>query len=163
MTANTTAPVLPNNEATIRDNDVLLGRGGQTNKHFGNKRYRSIVLDHQGEYLQARKKDKIVIARKIVAIVHQNGGRFLKLGATSQWEEVPDERAQAKTSQALREGLDVRNQTVRNSKMPRRDSASSSAESPPSKRVKATTDSVPPALNSPTLFSKSDVTDSYAL
>ena len=140
MTGHKTSIVPPENGdgPIIRENDVLLGRGGQTNKHVGNKRYRSIVVDHQHEYLRARKKDKIVIARRIVAIIHQNGGRFLKQIPSSLWEEVTDERAQAKTSQALREGLDVRNRMQRHSKMPLRDSESCSEDSPPRKRVKTT-------------------------
>lgn len=137
MIGHTTTPVLKeSNTATIRENDVLLGRGGQTNKHVGNKRFRSIVVDHQGEYLNARKKDKVLIARKIVAIIRQNGGRFLKQGIFAQWEEVTDERAQAKTSQALREGLDVRYQTQKNSKTTRTDSESGSVDSRPRKKTK---------------------------
>ena len=90
-------------------NDVLLGRGGSTNKHSGNQRYRTIVADHQPEYLLAKKKDKVLIARRIVALVQASGGQFLKFhNSTGNWQPVPDKRAQEKTSQALREGLDVR-------------------------------------------------------
>jgi hypothetical protein len=120
----------------IRENDVLLGRGGQTNKHEGNKRYRTMVTDHQNEYLQARKKDKVLIARRIVAIVRQHDGRFLKTNNFGVWEQVADKRAQEKTSQALREGLDVRNRGT--TKMSRRDSNSTSTGSPPLKRAKMT-------------------------
>lgn len=106
---------------TIGPNDVLLGRGGLTNCHDGNRRFRTIVVDHQPEYLGARKKEKAVIARRIVAIIHSNGGRFLKRADDCDaWVEVPDKRAREKTSQALREGLDVRNRTIRPSKMARR-------------------------------------------
>lgn len=108
------------NSSTIGVNDVLLGRGGATNNHEGNRRYRTIVADHQSEYLTARKKEKVVISRKIVATVHSNGGRFLKRDAGGIWVEVPDKRATEKTSQALREGLDVRNNTVRPKKQVRR-------------------------------------------
>ena len=115
---------------TIGIDDVLLGRGGRTNSHIGNKRYRTIVADYQSEYLEARKKDKILIARRIVALVKERGGRFLKQGPTDQtWMEVPDKRATEKTSQALREGLDVRNKTIRPHKMIRRDSDSTGSAS----------------------------------
>lgn len=106
----------PSTEA-VGENDVLLGRGGATNSHTGNRKFRQIVARHQQEYLKARKRDKVSIARRIVAIVHSNGGRFLKRTDNAQnWVEVTEKRAQEKTSQALREGLDVRNNTIRPSK-----------------------------------------------
>lgn len=95
-------------------------RGGATNNHEGNKRYRTIVSFHQSEYLAAKKKDKVLYAKKIVAIVKANGGRFLKQDSQHKWVEVSDKKATEKTSQALREGLDVRNHTVRPRKLARR-------------------------------------------
>mmetsp|Transcript_1214 Transcript_1214/g.1717 ORF Transcript_1214/g.1717 Transcript_1214/m.1717 type:complete len:186 (-) Transcript_1214:171-728(-) len=93
--------------------DVLCGRGGATNGFVGNKRYRQIVKDHQDEYLNARKKDKVLIARRIVSIIRQNGGRFLRRDEASQeWVDVGDKKATEKTSQSLREGLDVRQKTA---------------------------------------------------
>jgi len=118
--------------SSFHQDDVLLGRGGQTNKHVGNKRYRSIVQEHQGEYLLARKKDKVLIARRIVRIVQSHGGRFLKQNSNTEWEPVDDKRATAKTSQALREGLDVRNK-VGTKASPKR-----KAEEEPSSAVKRT-------------------------
>lgn len=98
----------------ISPNDVLCGRGGATNNHVGNRRFRAIVAAHQREYLQARKMEKVLIARQIVAAVHASGGRYLKRSKSSDtWIEVPVKQATSKTSQALREGLDVRNRTVR--------------------------------------------------
>eukprot|EP00568_Trieres_chinensis_P002061 CAMPEP_0183309280 /NCGR_PEP_ID=MMETSP0160_2-20130417/24801_1 /TAXON_ID=2839 ORGANISM="Odontella Sinensis, Strain Grunow 1884" /NCGR_SAMPLE_ID=MMETSP0160_2 /ASSEMBLY_ACC=CAM_ASM_000250 /LENGTH=211 /DNA_ID=CAMNT_0025473283 /DNA_START=117 /DNA_END=753 /DNA_ORIENTATION=+ len=92
-----------------QENDVLCGRGGATNNHEGNKRYRAIVADHQTEYLHAKKREKAGIARVIVGIVHSRGGRFLKKlsDGTDGWTDVGDKKATEKTSQALREGLDV--------------------------------------------------------
>ena len=110
------------NEASeIGPNDVLLGRGGQTNQH--NIRYREIVASYQAVYLRSRKRDKITIANRIVAIVHERGGRFLKRDGDN-WVVVSDKKAQEKTSQALREGLDVRNNKVRPNKQIRRDADS---------------------------------------
>jgi uncharacterized protein (DUF1330 family) len=109
--------------ASIGPHDVLCGRGGATNNHEGNRRFRSIVVEHQTEYLTARKMEKAVIARQIVEAVHNNGGRYLKRSKTADtWVEVPLKQATAKTSQALREGLDVRNKTVRSTKALHRDS-----------------------------------------
>jgi hypothetical protein len=101
-------------DGIVRADDVLLGRGGATNNHLGNRRFRSIVIEHQEEYLNAAKMEKISIARKIVSIVRNNGGRFLGRGNTSEaWTEVDSKRAQEKASQALREGLDVRHSQIR--------------------------------------------------
>ena len=95
-------------------NDVLCGRGGGTNNYEGNRRFRAIVAEHQRDYLAARKKDKAVIARQIVRIIQNRGGRFLqKTAATDLWEQVTDKKATEKTSQALREGLDVRNKAIK--------------------------------------------------
>lgn len=115
--------------------DVLCGRGGATNNHPGNKRFRAKVAEHMPEYLQARKKEKAVIAKRIVHEIKQDGGRFLKHDANNDvWVEVTDKRAREKTSQALREGLDVRHKTYRPEKMPRRDSDSTTEN--PRKRTR---------------------------
>ena len=98
----------------------MIKGGGATNSHEGNKRYRTIVSFHQADYLSAKKKDKVLYAKKIVAIVKANGGRFLKQDSQHKWVEVSDKKATEKTSQALREGLDVRNHTVRPRKLARR-------------------------------------------
>lgn len=93
----------------ITNHDVLLGRGGGTNTQAGNKRFRTIVNAHQPMYLEAKRKEKPLIARCIVEWIRQEGGRFLtKEEDSGKWYEVGDHRAEAKTSQALREGLEVR-------------------------------------------------------
>uniref|UniRef100_A0A7R9WX13 DUF6824 domain-containing protein n=1 Tax=Craspedostauros australis TaxID=1486917 RepID=A0A7R9WX13_9STRA len=136
MSMNVNMNTVSNNQSaagSIGPDDVLLGRGGATNNHIGNKRYRKIVSDFQQEYLTAKKKNKVVISRRIVAVVHSNGGRFLKRNTEiDAWEEVPHKKATEKTSQALREGLDVRHKTTRPAKMPRR--YSDSSDDSPKKR-----------------------------
>jgi hypothetical protein len=103
----------------ISQNDVLLGRGGGSNNHIGNRRFRAIVSQHQHEYRQTRKLDKSKVAQKIVDIVQQEGGRFLKrTESNSAWEQVNRRQALSKTSQALREGLDVRNSNSKKSSEP---------------------------------------------
>jgi hypothetical protein len=86
-----------------------LGRGGGTNTQAGNRRFRGIVNAHQPIYLAARRKEKPLIARCIVEWIREQGGKFLKKDeVTGKHYDVGCERAEAKTSQALREGLDVR-------------------------------------------------------
>lgn len=95
--------------ADINPFDVLCGRGGGTNSQVGNRRFRKLVQDFQPIYLLARRKEKPLLARTIVLIIRKRGGRFLKKDEeTGELYEVGDAKAEAKTSQALREGLDVR-------------------------------------------------------
>lgn len=101
-------PVL-NNASLMGENDVLCGRGGGTNSQMGNRRFRALVRDFQPTYLMAKRRDKPLMARSVVLIVRHRGGRFLRRNETDgKLYEVGDEKAEAKTSQALREGLDVR-------------------------------------------------------
>ena len=121
------------NGSFVGADDVLLGRGGATNNHSGNNNFRLLVAANQPEYLKARKHEKVIIARRIVAEVQSRGGRFLQNGISKDhWDEVSDKRAQEKTSQALREGLDVRNNKFRPNKLikaVRRGSESSTSQS----------------------------------
>jgi hypothetical protein len=95
--------------AEVNSFDVLCGRGGGTNSQVGNRRFRQLVQEFQPIYLLAKRKEKPLLARTIVLIIRKRGGRFLKKNEeTGQLFEVGDTKAEAKTSQALREGLDVR-------------------------------------------------------
>lgn len=86
-------------------NDVLLGRGGETNHHTGNIQYRQLVKICQPAYLLAKRRDKPKIAERIVHAVRCLSGRFLKRDPESNtWRDVGNTRAREKTSQALREG-----------------------------------------------------------
>lgn len=103
--------------SNVNSHDVLCGRGGGTNTQIGNRRFRSLVQEFQPIYLLCRRKEKPLIARTIVLIIRHRGGRFLKKDEVSgMLFEVGDEKAEAKTSQALREGLDVRKGSSSDSK-----------------------------------------------
>mmetsp|Transcript_27557 Transcript_27557/g.64606 ORF Transcript_27557/g.64606 Transcript_27557/m.64606 type:complete len:672 (+) Transcript_27557:462-2477(+) len=97
-------------EIVVQPNDVLCGRGGETNHHPGNVRYRSLVKAYQKLYLLAKRRDKPKIAQCIVVSVRGVNGRFLKrmkdskLGGSLVWVDVGNVKAREKTSQALREG-----------------------------------------------------------
>lgn len=110
-------PIIPESDtepsceslAEVNSYDVLCGRGGGTNSQIGNRRFRQLVQDFQPIYLMAKRKEKPMLARTIVLIIRKRGGRFLKKNEeTGELFEVGDVKAEAKTSQALREGLDVR-------------------------------------------------------
>lgn len=101
-------PVLES-ASQMGEHDVLCGRGGGTNSQMGNRRYRALVRDFQPTYLMARRREKPLMARSVVLVVRKRGGRFLRRDDNDgRLYEVGDEKAEAKTSQALREGLDVR-------------------------------------------------------
>mmetsp|Transcript_31161 Transcript_31161/g.35835 ORF Transcript_31161/g.35835 Transcript_31161/m.35835 type:complete len:442 (-) Transcript_31161:162-1487(-) len=96
----------PISPSAITANDVLLGRGGGTNRH--NAHFRQFVSEAQPRYVQARKRDKTKIAKSIVATIRALNGRFLKLNNEGRYVDVGDKQATSKTSQALREGLSGR-------------------------------------------------------
>jgi hypothetical protein len=59
--------VVPIKEPT--EYDVLFGRGGMTNGHTGNRRFRDIIALHRPDYIRAIKMDKPAVARKIVKAI----------------------------------------------------------------------------------------------
>lgn len=88
------------------ENDVMYGRGGGTNHHPGNKRYRKMVEDRKLEYVNSKRLDKPLVALEIIREWRAQvpSGRFLKLDEkTGLWNDVGDKKAREKTSQALRE------------------------------------------------------------
>jgi hypothetical protein len=88
------------------DNDVMYGRGGGTNHHPGNKKYRKTVEDRKLEYVNSKRLDKPLVALEIIRSWRSQipSGRFLKLDfKTGNWNDVGDKKAREKTSQALRE------------------------------------------------------------
>jgi hypothetical protein len=99
------------------EHDVLLGRGGGTNNHTGNIKFRKVVNEHKMRYLACNKVDKPKVARDVVLLWRKMSppGRFLSRGDDSKkgpgsvsdsqnkWYEVEDKKAREKASQCLRE------------------------------------------------------------
>jgi hypothetical protein len=97
--------------------DVLLGRGGGTNNHFGNVNFRKLVNEHKMRYLACSKVEKPKVAREVVQIwrAMTPPGRFLSRKDDTRkgpgsvkdnnniWLEVGDKKAREKASQCLRE------------------------------------------------------------
>ena len=91
-------------------NDVMCGRGGGTNNHVGNIRFRQLVNGHKLRYLAATKNEKPMVSREVVMIWRNLNppGRFLKQqhsedGKSGLWDDVGDKKAREKASQCLRE------------------------------------------------------------
>jgi hypothetical protein len=90
---------------TVEDLDILCGRGGKSNHHVGNKKYRHVVGYMKMRYQHCRgKTQKTDLARLIVDHCAAYGARFLKHDAESgRYYILSNDEARRKTSQALRE------------------------------------------------------------
>ena len=91
--------------ATYNDIDVLCGRGGATNSHTGNRKFRKIVSLHRERYLRAKKRDKPAYAQHVLELVRNQSQskpcRFLKKDLNSgMWYDIGDEKAREKVAQA---------------------------------------------------------------
>jgi len=94
------------NIETPGKNDCLCGRGGGTNHHPGNKKYRKLVDCKKAVYLASARNDKPNVSLGVVHIWRAMNppGRFLEQDKeTKLWNDIGDEKAREKTSQALRE------------------------------------------------------------
>jgi hypothetical protein len=71
----------------------------------GNVNFRMLVDDNRGDYLDAIRNDKVLVAKRIVALITKNGGRFLReiFVNSNTWVEVEKSKALEKSCQALRE------------------------------------------------------------
>jgi hypothetical protein len=94
----------------VRENDILCGRGGKSNHHPGNKKYRLVVSKMKMNYRKMGSKMlKTDLSRAIVEHVYGYGGRFLKYDtASSQYVVLSPTDSRKKTSQALREMKEVK-------------------------------------------------------
>lgn len=100
--------VIPTTMVTMipHKHDVLLGRGGASNNHEGNRIYRAVVEALKPKYTTAARYDKMTYAEAIVGTIRFRSpqGRFLERdGDDGRWYEVSKSRAVDKTVQALRE------------------------------------------------------------
>eukprot|EP00980_Cylindrotheca_fusiformis_P021476 scaffold8353_cov138-Cylindrotheca_fusiformis.AAC.7 len=96
----------PTDNREPHSNDVLCGRGGSSNRHLGNTHFRELVAANKKTYVALTKKQKMLVAKKIVVLVTQTQppGRFLARDSqTGTWYDIGLPRSLEKTSQALRE------------------------------------------------------------
>eukprot|EP00529_Nitzschia_sp_RCC80_P004320 CAMPEP_0113482538 /NCGR_PEP_ID=MMETSP0014_2-20120614/22971_1 /TAXON_ID=2857 /ORGANISM="Nitzschia sp." /LENGTH=934 /DNA_ID=CAMNT_0000376059 /DNA_START=347 /DNA_END=3151 /DNA_ORIENTATION=+ /assembly_acc=CAM_ASM_000159 len=83
--------------------DVLYGRGKPIQDHVGNLRYHALLEYYHSSYEDAKKFQKKQLANRIVSIVHEYGGRFLKQDSHGAgWVEVDETVACDKVSHAFR-------------------------------------------------------------
>ncbi|OEU10934.1 hypothetical protein FRACYDRAFT_246809 [Fragilariopsis cylindrus CCMP1102] len=82
---------------TIRKLDVLFGRGKSSREHVGNLRCGLLVESHLQEYNTATRFAKTQLSVKIVDMIIDAGGRFLKKDTKEgEWQEVDNESARDK-------------------------------------------------------------------
>lgn len=87
-------------------NDVISGRGGRTNLHEGNIRFRNFINQLRPKYKAARKTSKPFISLRVVNYIRSLDppGRFLTQDKKSGlWIEIGDKKAREKVSQAMRD------------------------------------------------------------
>lgn len=85
--------------------DILAGRGGGTNRHDGNIRFRDEARKLRIIYKDGEtdRRTKYMISQELVTRVRQYGGRFLEKGWDGRWYEMDELSARKKASQVLRE------------------------------------------------------------
>ncbi|CAJ1965765.1 unnamed protein product [Cylindrotheca closterium] len=95
---------LPKNAIDIPSRvDVILGRGTPFNSHPGNKRLHEIVADHYDEYDRETRVGKTKLAEMIVVMVHEYGGKFMKLDdECGMWIELASLDARNKVAHSFR-------------------------------------------------------------
>jgi len=87
------------------DDDVLFGRGGYTNSHPGNIRFREKALELRPVYERSSKEEKFKISQILLDSIMSDGARFLEKGQDGEWHQVKGNGARKKASQALRERI----------------------------------------------------------
>jgi len=86
-------------------NDVMTGRGGGTNSHPGNIKFRRIVEDKKSTYQASSTKEKTDLTKEVVADWRalDPPGRFLERNSeTGLWDDIGDSLARVKCSQLFR-------------------------------------------------------------
>jgi hypothetical protein len=95
--------------------DVLFGKGRVLREYTGNVRANVLVAMFRPKYEQADKHEKTDIAKRVVNIIHESNGRFLKFEENEGcWVEVEDGMAREKISHIFRNQRDRKRRNDRN-------------------------------------------------
>lgn len=82
--------------------DVLLGKRSEAREHTGTMRALHVVEMYFEEYEKLGKYQKTEVAEKIIRIIHESAGRFLKQKEHGGWMEVDDTEARKKIAHWFR-------------------------------------------------------------
>ena len=124
------------------DDDVFFGRGGYTNTHPGNIKFRNKALELRPWYEASTKEEKFNISQLLIESVKSEGHRFLEKGKDGLWHEVIGNGARKKASQALRERIRGQRRSTTASSKSRVNSSITSVESSASGKNDVPTDVV---------------------
>jgi len=110
---------------TVRDQDVLFGRGGRSNHHDGNRIYRTEIENYKPHYMALQDKNqKTLLSNQIVDFIQNGlGGRFLAKDDSYQvemWYVVDRKFARRKVAQALRENNTPEARAEKKAKYPKK-------------------------------------------
>ena len=92
-----------NSSITLRDVDVVVGKGGWANNHPGNRYMRSLLRANKEVYKSLENFDKTTLTRNLVRSLQARGGRFLERDKSGGWRIMEDNRARKKVSAAIRD------------------------------------------------------------
>lgn len=120
-------------------NDVMFGRGGDTNYHIGNHRFRVVADKFRERYRAACRRDKATVGYEVVQAWRskETPGRFLtrtnpELGDDTMWHDVGDEVALKKAAKILSEKAPSKT-AKSNGQTRKRQAVDSNPELPPAK------------------------------
>lgn len=84
--------------------DVLMGRGRPFQQFVGNLDLAKIVAKHQVEYNESERNSKTKLTRRLVQVIKDGNGRFLKRDGIPDggWVEVDDAQSREKIAHAFR-------------------------------------------------------------
>jgi hypothetical protein len=82
--------------------DVVMGRGYEVQIHPGNLRYLNIIAERQKDYKESLIHEKTAIAKGIVRLIKESGGRFLQHDGHG-WKLADDKKVRTKVSSAFRD------------------------------------------------------------
>ena len=104
-TGNHVMEALPVAPGMYKDVDVLMGRGGRSNQHHGNRLYLADRDELRKLYVKTKEKaQKTLLSKELVGRVRARGGRFMADNKkTKKWKEVEFSVARKKASQCLRD------------------------------------------------------------
>jgi len=88
---------------TLKDDDILSGRGAGVNLHPGNIKFRKLIQANKENYVKSDPGRK----KKIISTIYEEArsyGRFLKQSSNGEsWIQISTDEAKKKVGQALRE------------------------------------------------------------
>lgn len=123
-------------------NDVMFGRGGDTNYHIGNHRFRMMADKFTKSYREASRKEKAVIVQELVDSwrAEDPPGRFLtrtdpSKGDQSLWHDAGEEMALKKAAKILTERASAEMKAEQKGAPGKKRQARTSSASPSSERA----------------------------